>query len=595
MSSENSQILDCKVEARNYILVLHPSRWGKKRDRVIVHSPVPGTSTKTNHLKIPVKRHDEEQNSVCFLPRADIEQDTDDIYKRLNVNRNPYSSNAHGVALCASLPRNGFEYRRGDCFWLHIESNTSVDDNCAPVINLRTFDIGYVALDDVCWYPQVQTKDELWTLGGVVQSLKLAGPRNYTYLSWVVCQKLDGSRSTTKYVKIPTKDAKLDDRWQLVGDQSQSLFEEKYRHMETSYKNSAQCVTPRQTPPTPAAEALPKSPPSTVSFPQATADPLAETTIHDQIGEDEAEPGIELWKRIFKFAGPLNGSYKMLSPSLIHSTSEPACTSLQVPLQKSGTSEMTDYTDIYSDSDDDEPTSSTNSPRHSVGQLAIVDGLKQMDGSGLRGAMGFMEICRDEQSEDAIWPTKQSSHEHSNQKSIIASRYSNLCDLGDSMCAQTSTKCELTACEPPISPAHEHCILRSLLGKYGPCLLADKPRMKHTCCYRNEQERVNWPEKPEYLMREYELGKWGAQKMKIQLIDRSAWINRKLQDLPHVEDKIKEYSYGGDTQFLHNLERGDYNKEISGLRDVWLSSEGKGINDGFEAYVRTGQYLAGFD
>jgi hypothetical protein len=117
---------------------------------------------------VPVKRcNGEEQNSVCFIPRQNIERDSSYVYEKEHVTMATSEVDAHGVALFDSILDLGLKYKCGDGFWIHIGAQTSAYGNTIPVINLRTFESGIVAIDQVCWLPKIQGPDqELWTLGG---------------------------------------------------------------------------------------------------------------------------------------------------------------------------------------------------------------------------------------------------------------------------------------------------------------------------------------------------------------------------------------------------------------------------------------------
>jgi hypothetical protein len=85
----------------------------------------------------------------------------------------------------------------------------------------------------------IQSKGELWTLGGGARQLKLSGRKNYTYLSWAICQRLDDSVATTKNVEIPTKEVKMEDRRQLTIFEARSLFKKRLRYMEGGVADEA--------------------------------------------------------------------------------------------------------------------------------------------------------------------------------------------------------------------------------------------------------------------------------------------------------------------------------------------------------------------
>jgi hypothetical protein len=115
MTATQVEIIDCKVEVRKWVLVRNPSRWKQKGQRVIVYSPMLHIPKEVSH--VPVKRfsHDED-NSVCFMPKCDIEKNSSKIYERMQVGRAPSFIDAHGIAIANNSPSDGFRYRRGDRF-----------------------------------------------------------------------------------------------------------------------------------------------------------------------------------------------------------------------------------------------------------------------------------------------------------------------------------------------------------------------------------------------------------------------------------------------------------------------------------------------
>lgn len=147
-------MLDCKVQVRKYVLISKPSRWHQKGERVVVQSPMLNISKTV--LEVPVRRYNGlEQNSVCFLPRQDIEKDTSSIYDKAKVSTAPSWVDAHGAALFDSSPYDDFSYLRGHQFWICLGPNTGCGDT-VPVINLRTCEKGNIRVDQVCWFPKIQ-------------------------------------------------------------------------------------------------------------------------------------------------------------------------------------------------------------------------------------------------------------------------------------------------------------------------------------------------------------------------------------------------------------------------------------------------------
>lgn len=100
---------------------------------------------------VPVKRSRDEENSVCFLPKGDIEKDSSRIYEKMQISRAPLFVDAHGVAIMDGFD-DGFRFSRGDRFWIHIGCNTEhyKMTGTVPVINLETFEEGTIDAQNVC-------------------------------------------------------------------------------------------------------------------------------------------------------------------------------------------------------------------------------------------------------------------------------------------------------------------------------------------------------------------------------------------------------------------------------------------------------------
>ncbi|KAH8601648.1 hypothetical protein B0O99DRAFT_501216, partial [Bisporella sp. PMI_857] len=133
--------LDCKVSVRKYVLVSRPSKWSQKSCRVVVQSPV--LNIRNTDTEIPVKRFSgEDDNSVCYLLRQDIERDASHIYDKECVSKAEVRIDAHGVAISDSVSSEELAYKRGDKFWIYVGSSTSQYTTTVPVINLRTRESG---------------------------------------------------------------------------------------------------------------------------------------------------------------------------------------------------------------------------------------------------------------------------------------------------------------------------------------------------------------------------------------------------------------------------------------------------------------------
>lgn len=233
MSYERSIAADCKVNVRKYVLIAAPSRLGQKGQRVVVQSPMIHIPKSATH--VPVRRfHGEEENSVLFIPKSDIEKDSSIVYERVKVLKSTTYVDAHGVALYDSAPSSKFQYKKGHKFWICISA--SADEGTeAPVVNLETFKEGMIPIDKVCWYPKIRTADGLWTPGGPTRRLKLAGVKKFNFFSWVIWQSLDsGERTIKASISIPAKDECTGEVRHLDLAESRSLFEKQYRAMNRS-------------------------------------------------------------------------------------------------------------------------------------------------------------------------------------------------------------------------------------------------------------------------------------------------------------------------------------------------------------------------
>ncbi|KAN0122997.1 hypothetical protein V8E51_001323, partial [Hyaloscypha variabilis] len=297
---------NCQVKVRKYILVSQPSRWRKKGDRVVVQSPMLEISKPV--LEVPVRRFNgEEQNSVCFIPKQDIERDTSSLYDKENLSKATVWVDAHGVALLDSSVHSQFAYRQGDRFWICIGANTNSYGEIVPVINLRTFEKGDIGISQVCWYPKIRGPNgEVWTLGGGTRQLKCSGVTSYW--SWVICQQLDGCL-LTKSVEIPGREVELKDTRQLSTDESRSLFQKKIDQGELDESRSCPLEARNRTFVLPTPPTSPDQPLTQVpQIPTATA----------QAQQPPPPPPLARpWRGIFELSGPTNGHYTLRN-SLIH-------------------------------------------------------------------------------------------------------------------------------------------------------------------------------------------------------------------------------------------------------------------------------------
>lgn len=107
MAANCSRILDCRIEVRDYRLVLNPTRWMQNGERVMVQSPMFEILESTSHVSAKRYSFGEEQNSVCFLPRNDIDSYYTGTRRWVD---------AHGIAGSNSSPTDPLHFERGHRF-----------------------------------------------------------------------------------------------------------------------------------------------------------------------------------------------------------------------------------------------------------------------------------------------------------------------------------------------------------------------------------------------------------------------------------------------------------------------------------------------
>ncbi|KAE9372401.1 hypothetical protein N431DRAFT_340250 [Stipitochalara longipes BDJ] len=430
MASNQVDISDCKVRVRKYVLVSRPSRWKQKGERVVVQSPM--LNIPKTVLHVPVKRYTgEEQNSVCFIPKQDIEEDISSIYENAEVTTTESWVDAHGVALFDSTLDNSVTYRRGDRFWICIGTATNFK-NVVPVINLnsQTFEKGNIPIDQVCWFPKIQGPNgELWTLGGETRQLKLSGRKNYSYLSWAVCQLLDGSSPTTEIVPMPANDVELETRRQLSISESRSLFVKRLRCMEVSFADGAIRADKIETRSQFPADHIPRDRIS-LFLPTPPASPDQEPLPLQQLlkmntfpAQKQRPPIARPWRGIFELSGQTNGKY-VLRNSLIHPPGPPqSCVERWLPSVSSMTinsenedCEMNDDSSTCYNAREsspahaylrDEDLSNCDLPDLETSDLYSSD-LPGLDGPGVWGAQVLFDLCRKEKE---TLVTRKNDHE----------------------------------------------------------------------------------------------------------------------------------------------------------------------------------------
>lgn len=523
MSEYRPVILDCKVKVRKYVLVSQPSRWKQRGDRVVVQSSMLTIPNNVTH--VPVKRYNgEEQNSVCSLPREDIEKDSSSVYEKSQVATTVSWVDAHGVALVDNSISDEFKYRRNDKFWICIGSKTNDYTATVPVINLRTSESGVISIDHVCWYPKIRGPDnELWTPGGIVWALKLCGPKKFTYFSWVICQRLptatvtsiEDLATTTKSPQVPTRDVQVKDTTLLSVTESRELFEKRLRFMDISGR--FRCI------PSPEAFLSPSNTPSVSTLPWSPSldqpwrqkerenGRLNTLTGMQQDGSDQG-----LWGRILAMVpkSEKETGY-ILKNSPIH-PQELLKTQPKASQRQSSIESCPSLQDC--ESVDDDPSecvtvtgSGSSTPRNSYSSGPITPDIKDLAAADI-----LLDIFHDKTTRSAISVTSPSIS--SNTNSIYDAwqrnkpRYNplleGLCDQGDAKCQYNTmfpckhyhsppAKCLIV--NPELKPAspyssshhpprstkpHECCISRlsPFPSGAGSCMLSSLPSRNHICC-----------------------------------------------------------------------------------------------------------------
>jgi hypothetical protein len=550
-SEVDTRIPDCKAQVRKYVLVSQPSRWSQRGDRVVVQSPVLKIDTVS---VVPVKRFKggggEEDNSVCFLPRKDIEKDSSSVYENSRVKKTSSFVGAHGAALCDSAPDDEFQYKYGAPFWIMIGANTSKYQTTVPVINLHTFEYGTIAIDHVCWYPKFRGPNkEIWTLGGEKRILKHDRPKKFSTWSWAICQNLDGSATTTKNVEIPGKGVRMADRVELSNTERRALYEEMWhcRIHGPPTREPTPIVTPPSSPDR-----------GDVMFMKFTDGKESVSTQNVKSSSDT-----KWWVGILEMVQ----NKKYLSGPLSDSTIHP-----RGPLQTSHSCILqVTRTDLGLDDPGSSLQEQTSisarfpSPQQisTRGRVSHSPELPELDGHDLMGSRILVDFARaeevlvddddDEVSEDCVnnaqyisitdpnimngttsiydlhQKTKANPWHREKERTHIAS----LCDLQRPDCPYSSLvlykhyHSPVSKCQLPPSPngrLHEHCISRrcALPGRVDSCILSTMPSRNHSCCYWHEKDRVGWPIPQMEVADDRKLLEIKANDVKI--IDRSALV-----------------------------------------------------------------------
>lgn len=578
--------MDCKIPVRKYVLIAQPASGGRQKgERVVVQSPACNTA---GFSQVPVRHfHGQQQNSVFFVPKTDIERDSSNAYEKAQVSQEISPVNAHGVALFQSVPADKFHYRKGDKFWISTGPITDHYEDTVPVINLRTYQSGIILIDQVCWFPKVRGPGgELWTLGGPPRQLKLVGPKNIKTWSWVVCQHLDGTKSTTKDVEIPTKDVAMAGRSLLTTQESQALFEQRYQYMQEC--SVGIFVSPFTTSPTFLVGSLPPTPPTSPDV-QHIQKAGTGTEKRKQAASHPQVPIPAFWQRVgaeaLESRKRQRGPY-VLRRSMIHTQNLSQFTQrgiAKAPTYPAAEDEDEEESDDDDHDDDDDDCGALSDIRSRIDRRCssrsvsaaqdeqpIIKDLPGLDGDGLNGAYTLVDIRR---NGDGPVISLTSPRTAADPAAAIRAYYEEhglvhnpfqeaLCDSNIPGCPYITKstgkhyhpsheKCRrrssgLTPAgfdhlHPNVFPrllTHEHCISRAgaFPDRIGDCLLANSPyrHPSHKCCIWTPKDLESIILPPDHGSEDRKSRE--ARKKRSEIIDTSSRVRLEVQVHFNVED-----------------------------------------------------------
>ncbi|KAL2076020.1 hypothetical protein VTL71DRAFT_963 [Oculimacula yallundae] len=626
---------DCKVKVRKYVLVSKPSRLQQKRGRVVVQSPL--LNITKDVLFVPVRvLHGKEYNLVCYLPRADIERDSSDAYRRQHASNTPSFIEAHGSAICDSDPSDNFVYSQNDRFWIYVDSKTNEYIDKIPVINLRTFQSGAVPIDHVCWFPRIQSTtwcpvaearcEQLWTPGGPIREQKLIGSNNYTLWSFVICQFTNGAGTIARTVRIPAKDDESQESHYLSRPESASYFLDRRQHMMIKLHSNSLSQQLEISLPTP-----PASPELIIIKDTKKGKakvPLPAAPIQAPPSEVNS-----VWMRIKDLAdcrGSRNSQYVLKNSSIHPRTHQSVESSMYRGHSSSMSVPPSDY-DSHSDSYSDSMGSYSRDVSPPRVEGVDEDKLrKYMDGQQVNTGIILKELLKFRPNEDhgersdglafsaadpsiAKDPTRIFANWDANKPSHNPN-LDNLCQNGDPHCPYTTkatckhyhpdpSKCQLNKqarleLHDP-EPAnlsrewrawaqanrsitqdrqvdHEHCIarLRPYPAGAGDCMLAGNPLKTHVCCLWDPKDLDGLPQN---FTRAYTKSKVAdAERHRLTIFDQSALVKTesRLVDFGLVDDSL---SWGGKT-LLRELDEGILGEDLGYLKmDTEMVDVGTGL------------------
>lgn len=557
----------CKVQVRKYVLVSLPSRWRQRGERVVVQSTMLVIPNHATH--VPVKRYNgEEQNSVCSLPREDIEKDSSGVYEKSRVTTTISWVDAHGVALCDSSLSDEFKYRRNDKFWICIGSNTKNYTTAVPVINLRTNESGVISIDHVCWYPKIRGPgNELWTPGGNLWTLKLCGPKKFMYFSWVICQRLPTAKitsmedlaTTTKSPQVPTKEVQVKGTTLLSAVESRELFEKRLRFMEIS-RRFKYIPSPETLFSPPTTSTSLSTPPCSPDLNQLWRQKGRENgTLKTPVGRQQDANDRDLWGRILAMIpeGKKEAGY-ILKNSPIHPQellkTQPKASQRQSSIDSCPSLQ-------YCESVDDDPSecitvtgSGSSTPRNASSSEPMTPDVKDLAAADI-----LLDIFHDDTARSAVSATSPTISNNTNSIYDAWQRnkprhnpfFDGFCDQGDAECQYSTmfpckhyhsppAKCLLANLKQkpaPPSPSrhgshnastHECCISRlsPLPSGAGSCMLSSLPSRNHACCWwaAPELDGMSILHKRDYdkVSIEFHISK------RMRILDRTELVDRRL-------------------------------------------------------------------
>lgn len=170
----------------------------------------------------------------------------------------------------------------------------------------------------------IKFKKQFWTLGGGTRKRQLSGARKFSYYSWAICQRLDGTPTATETVEIPTREVRLEGKRKLSTSESRSLFNkilqcmtgEPYDEADQTNQSESSFRSPGHCSPCSQVIVLP-TPPTLPGHQLSQLQQLQHLPKKAPTQEQRPLPLPSPWQGIFELSGRINGRY-ILRKSLIH-------------------------------------------------------------------------------------------------------------------------------------------------------------------------------------------------------------------------------------------------------------------------------------